>query len=155
MQKLQDNNFTISIIRTPIVYGKGVKANILSLVKLVDKVPILPFGNIPNKRSMVYIGNLCEMVDTLCTKKMDGIFLAGDDEAVSTTRLIEIIARAKGKKIKLFKFSLLPLLLRMVKPSYYKRLYKSLEIDNRITKKRLGFDNSVSMEDGIKYMLTL
>ena len=94
------------------------------------------------------------MVNIICIKNIGGIFLAGDDEAVSTTRLIEIIARAKGKKIILFKFPLLPLLLKIVKPSYYNRLYKSLEIDNSITKKQLGFQNSVSIEDGIKYMLT-
>ena len=63
--KLKDDNFKVSIVRTPIVYGYGVKANIKSLINLVHKVPVLPFGNIENKRSMVYIGNLCHLVDTI------------------------------------------------------------------------------------------
>ena len=62
LKKLENSNFTISIIRTPIVYGAGVKANILNLIKLVDKVPILPLGNIQNRRSMVYIANLTELL---------------------------------------------------------------------------------------------
>ena len=49
LQKLEDENFKISIIRTPIVYGYGVKANIKSLINLVNKVPLLPFGNIKIK----------------------------------------------------------------------------------------------------------
>ena len=47
------DGFKVSIVRTPIVYGYGVKANIKSLVNLVKKVPILPFGNIQNKRSIM------------------------------------------------------------------------------------------------------
>lgn len=46
LQKLEDENFKISIIRTPIVYGYGVKANIKNLINLVNKVPVLPFGKI-------------------------------------------------------------------------------------------------------------
>ncbi|MFP4487435.1 MAG: NAD-dependent epimerase/dehydratase family protein, partial [Campylobacterales bacterium] len=63
--KLEDDSFKVSIIRTPIVYGYGVKANIKSLVSLVDRVPLLPFGGIENRRSMVYVGNLCHLVDVV------------------------------------------------------------------------------------------
>ncbi|MCD4667122.1 MAG: NAD-dependent epimerase/dehydratase family protein, partial [Sulfurimonas sp.] len=62
LQKLENDNFKISIIRTPIVYGYGVKANIKSLINLVDKVSVLPFADIENKRSMVYVGNLCYLI---------------------------------------------------------------------------------------------
>jgi len=53
VQKLEDDNFKVSIIRTPIVYGYGVKANIKNLINLVNKAPVLPFGKIDNKRSMI------------------------------------------------------------------------------------------------------
>ena len=150
---LEDDGFVISILRTPIVYGKGVKANILNLVKLVDKVPVLPFGGIKNRRSMVYIGNLCDMIDRLCENKTSGTFLAGDDQPVSTTGLIEIIAKVRGRKVVLLNIPLFPQLLKAVKPSFYKRLYESLEINNSQTKKVLGFENRVSTEEGIKLML--
>ncbi len=153
LKEMDDENFTVSILRTPIVYGKGVKANILNLVKLIDKVPVLPFGSISNRRSMVYIGNLCDMIERLCECKMSGTFLASDDQPVSTTSLIEIIAKVKNKKVILLEIPLFPQLLKTVKPSFYKRLYESLEVDNHWSKKMLNFENKVSTEEGIRKML--
>lgn len=153
LMEMEDNNFIVSILRTPIVYGKGVKANILNLVKLVDKVPILPFGSISNRRSMVYIGNLCDMIERLYECKISGTFLAGDDQPVSTTGLIEIIAKVRNRQVVLLNIPLFPQLLKTVKPSFYKRLYESLEVDNHWTKKVLGFENKVSTEEGIRKML--
>lgn len=153
LQKLEDENFKISIIRTPIVYGYGVKANIKNLINLVNKVPVLPFGKIKNKRSMVYIGNLCHLVDEIITQEKQGIFLASDDEPLSTTRLIELIAKNLHKKVYLIKIPFFESLLKIVKPSFHKRLYGSLEVDNRITKEKLNLKNPYSVEDGIRLMI--
>jgi len=151
--KLEDDNFKISIIRTPIVYGYGVKANIKNLINLVNKVPVLPFGKIENKRSMVYIGNLCNLIDEIIIQEKEGIFLASDDEPLSTTRLIELIANGLGEKVYLIKVPFFESLLKLVKPSFHKRLYESLEVDNSETKKVLGFKNKYSVEEGIRLML--
>ncbi|MCG3701754.1 NAD-dependent epimerase/dehydratase family protein [Aliarcobacter butzleri] len=153
LQKLEDENFKISIIRTPIVYGYGVKANIKNLISLVNKVPVLPFGKIKNKRSMVYIGNLCHLVDEIITQEKKGIFLASDDEPFSTSKLIELIAKNLDKKIYLIKIPFFESLLKILKPSFHKRLYGSLEIDNTITKEKLNLKNPYSVEDGIKLMI--
>ena len=151
--KLEDDNFKVSIVRTPIVYGYGVKANIKNLVNLVKKVPVLPFGKIKNNRSMVYIANLCHLVDQVITQKQSGVFLASDDEALSTTKLIELIAKNLDKKVYLVKIPFFESLLKLVKPSFHKRLYESLEVDNSITKEKLGLVNPYSTEDGIALML--
>lgn len=151
--KLEDDSFKVSIVRTPIVYGYGVKANIKSLINLVNKVPVLPSGSIKNKRSMVYIGNLCHLVDEIIIQEKVGIFLASDDEPLSTTRLIELIANGLGKKVYLIKIPFFESLLKLVKPSFHKRLYESLEVDNSETKKVLGFENKYSVEEGIRLML--
>lgn len=153
LQKLEDENFKISIIRTPIVYGYGVKANIKNLINLVNKVPVLPFGKIKNKRSMVYIGNLCHLVDEIITQEKQGIFLACDDEPLSTSKLIELIAKNIEKKTYLIKIPFFESLLKILKPSFYKRLYGSLEIDNTITKERLNLKNPYSAEDGVRFMI--
>ena len=153
LQKLEDENFKISIIRTPIVYGYGVKANIKNLINLVNKVPVLPFGKIKNKRSMVYIGNLCHLVDEIITQGKKGIFLASDDEPLSTSKLIELIAKNIDKKIYLLKIPFSESLLKILKPSFHKRLYGSLEIGNTITKEKLNLKNLYSVEDGIKLMI--
>jgi len=151
--KLEDKSFKVSIVRTPIVYGYGVKANIKSLVNLVKKVLILPFGKIENKRSMVYIGNLCHLVDEVISQQKAGIFLCADDEPLSTSKLIEEIAKNLNKKIYLLKIPFFESLLKFVKPSFHKRLYGSLEVDNNITKERLNLKNPYSVEDGIRLMI--
>ena len=151
--KLESDDFKVSIIRTPIVHGYGVKANIKNLIRLVQKVPVLPFGGIQNKRSMVYVGNLCYMMDVIIQKEANGLFLASDDRAVSTTELIELIATALDKKIYLIRVPFFESLLKLVKPSFHKRLYGSLEVDNTLTKERLDLVNPYSLEEGIRLMI--
>ena len=153
LKKLESDDFKISIVRTPIVYGYGVKANIKNLISLVKKVPVLPFGKIKNKRSMVYVGNLCFIVDAIIQQQKRGVFLAADMEALSTTRLIELIADALGKKVYLLRVPFFESLLKLVKPSFHKRLYESLEVDNSKTKEMLNLNNPYSAEDGIKLMI--
>ena len=147
------DGFKVSIIRTPIIYGYGVKANIKNLVNLVNKVSILPFGKIENKRSMVYIGNICHLVDEIITQQKEGIFLASDDTPLSTSRLIELISKNLDKKVYLIKIPFFESLLKLLKPSFHKRLYGSLEVDNSITKEKLNLKNPYSVEEGISLML--
>ncbi|MFK5882343.1 MAG: NAD-dependent epimerase/dehydratase family protein [Sulfurospirillum sp.] len=153
LRKLESDNFQVSIIRTPIVYGYGVKANIKNLISLVQKVPVLPFGNIQNRRSMVYIGNLCHMIDEIIQQRAEGVFLASDDVPISTTRLTELIAQSLKKQVYLVKIPFFELFLKLLKPSFHKRLYERLEVDNSLTKKRLNLINPVSTEDGIRLMM--
>ena len=149
LQKLSDSNFTVSIIRTPIVYGAGVKANIKNLINLVNKVPVLPFGDIDNKRSMVYVGNLCHMIDVLIQTTKAGVFLVSDDKSYSTKELIQLISKSLNKKIFLIKVPFFRKILKKVKPSFHKRLYESLEIDNNKSKHNLKLCNLYSTEEGL------
>jgi UDP-glucose 4-epimerase len=151
--KLDDADFKVSIIRTPIVYGYGVKANIKSLINLTNKIPVLPFGSIDNRRSMVYIGNLCHLIDEIIIQEKEGIFLASDDKPLSTTKLIELIAQNLDKKVYLVRVPFFESLLKLVKPSFHKRLFESLEVDNRKTKEILNLKNKYSVEDGIRFMI--
>lgn len=154
LQELEDENFKVSIIRTPIVYGYGVKANIKNLVSLVSKVQVLPFGGIKNNRSIVYIGNLCHMIDEIIVQKKAGVFLASDDEPLSTSKLIELIAKSLDKKVYLIRVPFFESLLKLLKPSFHKRLYGSLEVDNTLTKKKLSLTNPYSVEEGISLMIS-
>jgi len=151
--ELERENFRVSIIRTPIIYGYGVKANIKNLINLVNKVTLLPFGKIENKRSIVYIGNLCHLVDVVIEEQKSRIFLASDDKPLSTSRLIELIAKNLDKKIYLIKIPFFESLLKILKPSFHKRLYGSLEVDNTLTREKLNLKNPYSVEDGIKLMI--
>lgn len=151
--QLEDDNFQVIIIRTPIVYGYGVKANIYNLIQLIQKIPILPFKGVQNRRSMIYIGNLCHMIDEIIQQRKEGIFLASDDEPVSLSQLIELIAKNLGKKVYLVKIPFLDKVVKYLKPSVYQRLYKNLEVDNTHTKKILNLKNPYTLQEGIKYMI--
>ncbi|MFA6192512.1 MAG: NAD-dependent epimerase/dehydratase family protein [Sulfurimonas sp.] len=153
LQKLESENFRISIIRTPIVYGHGVKANIKNLLNLVKKVSILPFAEIQNRRSMVYVGNLSHLINEVIIQRKSGIFLASDDAPLSTTKLIELIADGLGKKVYLLKIPFFETLLKLLKPSFHKRLYGSLEVDNSITKEELNLKNPYTAEETIELMI--
>ena len=157
LRKLESDTFKVSTIRTPIVYGYEVKANIKNLIRLVQKVPVLPFGNIQNKRSMIYVGNLCFFMDAIIKKQMSGVFLVANERAVSTTELIELIAQALGKKVYLIQVPFFEGFLRLVKPSFHKRLFGSLEVDNHDTLTRLFGEAKASLpystEEGVKLMI--
>ena len=153
LQKLENNSFVVSIIQTPIIYGYGVKANMKNLINLVQKIPILPFANIKNKRSFVYIGNLCDMIDKIIETRMGGVFLAADDKPISTTKLIMLISKAMGKKRILVKIPFFEKVLKILKPSIHKKLYGNLVVDNSATKERLNFKNRYSTEEGIRLMI--
>ena len=151
--KLNDDNFTVSIVRPPMIYGKNAPGNIDNLVKLVKKLPIIPLANIKNKRSFIFIQNLLHIIDEVILQKKSGIFLACDDEPLSTSKLIDLIAKNLAKKTYLIKIPFFESLLKILKPSFHKRLYGSLEIDNTITKEKLNLKNPYSVEDGIRLMI--
>ena len=135
------------------IYGKNAPGNIDSLVKLVKKLPIIPLGKIENKRSFISIQNLCHIIDEIISKQKSGVFLTSDDEPISTTKLCELISKNSDKKIYLVKIPFFESLMKTLKPSFHKRLYGSLEVDNSITKEKLNLINPYSVEEGIKLML--
>ena len=153
LQKLSDTNFIVSIIRTPIVYGVGVKANIKNLIDLIKKSSVLPFKNTHNIRSMVYIGNLCALIESVLEHRVSGIYLACDDTSLSTSEFIQKIAVSLGKKLYLIYIPLFESALKFLKPSFHKRLYGNLIIDNTRTKARLGYHTPYTIDEGIKIML--
>lgn len=151
--KLNDENFKVSIIRPPMIYGKDAPGNIDSLVKLILKIRLLPFASIENKRSFISIQNLCNMINKVLIQKKSGIFLASDNESISTSQLIELIGNSLDKNIYLIKIPLFEFFLKLVKPNLHKRLYENLEIDNTLTKERLNFKNNLTIEEGISLMI--
>jgi nucleoside-diphosphate-sugar epimerase len=151
---LHDKTFIISIIRPPLIYGAYVKGNINKLLKLADSKKPLPFADIANKRSMVYIGNLIALIDNLIQNRKGGIFIACDSKAISTTYLVEVIRENLHKPKHLFH---LPkpalLLLGIIKPALIKRLFSSLVFDNTQTNTMLNFTPPYTPEEGIKEMV--
>jgi len=154
LKKFQAHRFNVAIIRTPLVYGDGVKANMLKLIRLVCKLRILPFEGIQNKRAYTYTENLIGFIDRIIENKRNGVFIAMDDEPVSTTFLIRQIASALDRKVILLK---LPNILKRIGwkilPGYFNRLFGSIELDNTRTKEILDFRPQYTTGQGIKRMI--
>lgn len=95
------------LLRPPLVYGPGVKANFLSLLRWVDSGVPLPFASLRNRRRLICLGNLIDAT-ARCAEHpgASGPFLLGDDEIVSTPHLLSGVARALGRPVRLFPFPL-------------------------------------------------
>jgi nucleoside-diphosphate-sugar epimerase len=93
----------VVIIRPVLVYGPGVKANFLSMMRWLHRGVPLPFGAVHNLRSLVAIDNLVDLI-VLCAEHpaaANQVFLASDGEDVSTTQLLRKLAHALGKPARL------------------------------------------------------
>lgn len=95
--ELNDIEFTVSVLRSPMIYGKNSKGNYMLLKKIACSSPIFP--KIPNERSMLYIDNLCEFVRLLIDYKQSGIFFPQNKDYVQTSTMVDLISKAHGKKI--------------------------------------------------------
>jgi len=154
LMKLEDEKFKVSIIRTPLVYGKGVRANMLSIMKLVDRMKVLPFGKVNNKRSFTYVKNLVGFIDRIIEKRASGIFLAMDARPLSTTDLVRLIAKYLDKKRYLIPVPrFVTYLGKIFLPKIFERLYGSFEMENSITLEKLEFKPQFSTEEGIRDMV--
>lgn len=93
--------FQIAILRLPMVYGKGSKGNYPLLAKLADKLPFFP--DVQNQRSMIYIENLCEFIRQRIEEGQGGLYFPQNPEYTVTSRMVQEIAAARGKKVRLLK----------------------------------------------------
>ena len=98
---LNDDSFSVVIIRPPMIYGKGSKGNYPLLSKLALKLPFFPY--VKNERSMLYIENLCEFVRLMIKNEEQGVFWPQNDKYSNTSELVKKIADVHGKKICLIK----------------------------------------------------
>ena len=96
---LNDAAFSVCVLRPPMIYGPGSKGNYPVLAKMARKLPIFPKVN--NQRSMLYIENLCEFVRLMIENRENGIFWPQNAEYSNTSELVQLIANAHGKKMRL------------------------------------------------------
>lgn len=99
---LADETFSVAIIRAPMIYGPRCKGNYRALARLATKSPIFPA--VKNKRSMLYVGNLCILLQKLIETKAAGVFFPQNSEYVCTCDLVSLIAKARGKQTRLVKW---------------------------------------------------
>lgn len=97
LQQMQTEEFGVAVLRIPMVYGPNCRGNFQKLKKIAKISPIFP--SIENKRSMIYIENLCEFLINLIDNEQSGVFYPQNKEYVSTKDIIKQMAKCVNKKI--------------------------------------------------------
>lgn len=98
---LNDEAFKVAIVRAPMIFGPNAKGNFPKLVSMARKLPVFP--NIRNARSMLYVGNLAELIKQLLQNDCYGMFLPQEETVICTSNLVKQIAEISGKNIHLTK----------------------------------------------------
>ncbi|MNQ81281.1 GDP-6-deoxy-D-mannose reductase [compost metagenome] len=144
----------IVIIRPPLVYGPGVKANFLNMLRWVERGVPLPLGSITNRRSMIALDNLVDLI-VRCIEHPaapGNTFLVSDGEDLSTTRLLQCVAQSLGVRSVLIPFpqQLLSLGLVLIgRRALSVRLCGSLQVDMRRTCELLQWAPPVGFEQAL------
>lgn len=154
LNSLQDENFKVAMVRPPMVYGKGVKGNMLSLMKLINILPVVPFNYGNNRRSVISTENLLYMTHLIIKNKADGIYLGTEGNPVSIKEIAESIEKGLGKKkINIQLPSFIFKLLTKVKPYIMVRLYGTLAFEQQDSYEKINYKPKDSMNNQIKRMI--
>lgn len=150
-----DTGMEVVIIRPPLVYGPGVKANFLNMMSWLNRGMPLPLGSIRNQRSLVAIGNLVSLVVTCIDHPAaaNQIFLVSDGSDLSTTQLLRRLSTALGKPGLLLPFPewLLTLAASILgKQAIVERIYGSLQVDISKNRELLGWTPPINMDTAMR-----
>jgi nucleoside-diphosphate-sugar epimerase len=148
--------FELVIVRPPLVYGPGVKANFLAMTKWLQRGVPLPFGGLTaNRRTLIALDNLLDLIATVLVHPAaaNQIFLGGDGEDLSTAELLRRTAAALGTKARL-----LPVPAELLEKSagllhrhdLWQRLGGSLQCSIAHARTRLGWNPPVSVDEGLR-----
>jgi nucleoside-diphosphate-sugar epimerase len=151
-----DTRMELVIIRPPLVYGPGVKANFESMMRWLARGIPLPLAAVTqNRRSLVALDNLTDLISTCVSHPAaaNQTFLVSDGEDLSTAGLLRRMGATLGHPARLFYVppSLLKLGSQLVnKPGVYQRLCSSLQLDITKTRRLLGWTPPVSVDESLR-----
>jgi len=101
VRELMSSSFTVTVLRPPMIYGKGSKGNYPTLASMAKKLPIFP--DVKNERSMLYIENLCEFLCQIMIRGEGGVFFPQNAEYTRTSDMVRMIGEASGHKVRVSK----------------------------------------------------
>lgn len=150
-----ETDLEVVMIRPPLVYGPGVKANFLRLMRLVDRGLPLPLGAIDNRRSLVNLDNLGTLILAALhhPEAVGRTFLVSDQQDLSTPQLIRLLADALERPARLPRVppQLLAAMARlMLRRNAYARLASSLQVDSSLATRVLGWRPETSVIQALR-----
>jgi len=154
-----ETGLEVVIVRPPLVYGPGVRANFLRLFKWVGRGIPFPFLRVANSRSLVALDNLVDLLTVCVTHPQAAgkVLLVSDDEDVSTTELIRRISIHMGKQARMIAVpvSILRGVARLFgKQAVIERLTGSLQVDISDTKEALNWNPPVTLDEVLRETVT-
>jgi nucleoside-diphosphate-sugar epimerase len=155
------SDMDVIIIRPPLVYGPGVKANFAELIKWIERGFPIPLGCVKsNKRSFVSVANLVDFI-RICLnhqKASNEIFFVSDDEDISTAELVKRLAKAMQKRAKLLPVPVSFLkcgAMIINKRQYISRLLDSLQVDITKAKSLLGWKPPQNLDEALRQIFII
>ncbi|WP_033542295.1 NAD-dependent epimerase/dehydratase family protein [Planococcus sp. CAU13] len=151
LNELQSSYFNVSILRIPMIYGPNCPGNYSSLSRLAKMIPVFP--KINNKRSMIFVDHLSDIVAHIIEKRLLGVFLVKNPEDVNTIEIVSVIGRYHGKRI--YKSSLLGFIF-ITFGNYittFRKMFGNIYFNNEdcniegFEYKKLSFEESISITE--------
>jgi len=151
-----DTSMEVVIIRPPLVYGPGAKANFLSLIKLANSGLPIPLGRLHSLRSFIYLDNLLDalILAAIHPAAAGNTYLVSDGESISTSDLIRELTRALGKPCRLVSLpiSVIEFLAGLIgKKTVIHKLTQSLLVDSFKIRSELGWQPKFTLQQGLQY----
>jgi len=131
--KLQDKDFSIVLLRPPMIYGQGAPGNMGKLIRLVKILPVLPFLDAQEPREFLFVGNFVKMVEFIIKSNLSEVVLMKDIKAFSTYELVSMIIDSANINKKIIRVPLLKESMKYFTPSIYKKLFSGLKITCNFT----------------------
>ncbi len=152
--RVRESALAWSIVRIPLVYGEGVRANFLSLMKLIYRRVPLPFGWVKNRRSIIYAGNLADALAHMLNQPaaIRQTLLIADAQSLSSPDLIRQVAKALGRPARLLPVPTLSIRLggyALRRPYLYHKLCGSLEMDTAPSHALLEWTPPYTTQEGM------
>ncbi|MGN8646346.1 NAD-dependent epimerase/dehydratase family protein [Gracilibacillus sp. HCP3S3_G5_1] len=145
LMKMKNKDFSISIIRPPMIYGPNCVGNYSKLSKIA-KISLF-FPDIKNERSMIFVDNLSEFITRVIGNKDEGIFHPQNTNYVNTTKMVELISKIHNRK--LIKVKFINFLIKSIKVNVVKKVFGDLKYEKKMSPDMQEY-NIVSFEESIR-----
>lgn len=152
LNKCNEAGVAYTIIRPPLVYGRGVGANFKKLAALARAPLPVPLGSINNRRSLIYVENLADIISAALNSDaaINQTFLVSDGQDVSTSELLSQLAVAQNRSLRLLSAKPLRLALDLLRMTEIRdRLFSSLQVDTSHVRQSLGWMPRYNLVTGL------